>query len=248
MTAAVPVHRRTIDIEVCQVDDLLVAQARLRDTRPWHPDPARVLLHDMELALHVRTADLTIVAVESRMNAFPHTECPLIRPSFDRLVGLSVRRGFTRALRETVSGVHGCSHLHEIARAAGPAIIQATLSAADARRRGLTPGAEPPDRRQSPTDAETNDRRRPPTDVHPPEEPASTEGPVSTDGPASTDGATPNGPGTSAPVVSGRQAAALTGSCHIWAPDGIATRKLAAGWRPGFDPYPAPPLTAYEPS
>ncbi len=136
MPAAVPVHRRTIDIEVRQADDLLVAQARLRDTRPWHPDPARVLLHDLELALHVRTADLTIVAVESRMNAFPHTECPLIRPSFDRLVGLSVRRGFTRALRDTVSGVHGCSHLHELARTAGPTIIQATLSAADARRRG----------------------------------------------------------------------------------------------------------------
>ncbi|WP_261562117.1 DUF2889 domain-containing protein [Frankia tisae] len=218
MPAAVPlVHRRTIEIEVHQADDLLIARARLRDTRPWHPDPARVLLHDLELALHVRVADLTIVAVESGMNAFPHTECPLIRPSFDRLVGLSVRRGFTRALRETVSGVHGCSHLHELARAAGPAIIQATLSAADARRRGLTPGAEPPDAPAT-TDAQTADAQ------------------------------TADRAGGSGPVVSGRQAAALTGTCHIWAPDGIATRKLAAGWRPGFDPYPAPPLTAYEPT
>ncbi|WP_261557667.1 DUF2889 domain-containing protein [Frankia tisae] len=223
MPAAVPlVHRRTIEIEVHQADDLLIARARLRDTRPWHPDPARVLLHDLELALHVRAADLTIVAVESGMNAFPHTECPLIRPSFDRLVGLSVRRGFTRALRETVSGVHGCSHLHELARAAGPAIIQATLSAADARRRGLTPGAEPPDAPAT-TDA-------PPTDAQ------------------TADAQTADRAGGSGPVVSGRQAAALTGTCHIWAPDGIATRKLAAGWRPGFDPYPAPPLTAYEPT
>ncbi|WP_261569086.1 DUF2889 domain-containing protein [Frankia gtarii] len=201
MSQAVPVHRRTIEIETRQADDLLIAQARLRDVRPWHPDPDRVLLHDMELVLHVRAADLTIVAVESRMNAFPHTECPLIRPSFDRLVGLSVRRGFTRALRETVSGVHGCSHLHELARAAGPAIIQATLSSADARRRGLTADAETPVRAER-----------------------------------------------SGPVVSGQPASALTGSCHIWAPDGIAIRKLAAGWRPGFAPYPAPPLTAYEPS
>ncbi len=228
MPAAVPpVHRRTIEIEVHQADDLLIAQARLRDTRPWHPDPARVLLHDMQLALHVRTADLTIVAVESGMNAFPHTECPLIRPSFDRLVGLSVRRGFTRALRETVSGVHGCSHLHELARAAGPAIIQATLSAADARRRGLTPGAEPPDAPAS-ADAQTTDAQ--------------------TTGTQTADAQTGDRAGGSGPVVSGRQAAALTGTCHIWAPDGIATRKLAAGWRPGFDPYPAPPLTAYEPT
>ncbi|WP_041939222.1 MULTISPECIES: DUF2889 domain-containing protein [Frankia] len=238
MPAAVPpVHRRTIEIEVHQADDLLIARARLRDTRPWHPDPARVLLHDMQLALHVRAADLTIVAVESGMNAFPHTECPLIRPSFDRLVGLSVRRGFTRALRETVSGVHGCSHLHELARAAGPAIIQATLSASDARRRGLTPGAEPPDAPAS-TEAQTADTQT--ADAQ------TTDAQTTVAQPPEAQ--TADRAGGSGPVVSGRQAAALTGTCHIWAPDGIATRKLAAGWRPGFDPYPAPPLTAYEPT
>ncbi|CAJ61439.1 hypothetical protein FRAAL2795 [Frankia alni ACN14a] len=230
-------HRRTIEIEVHQADDLLIARARLRDTRPWHPDPARVLLHDMQLALHVRAADLTIVAVESGMNAFPHTECPLIRPSFDRLVGLSVRRGFTRALRETVSGVHGCSHLHELARAAGPAIIQATLSASDARRRGLTPGAEPPDAPAS-TEAQTADTQT--ADAQ------TTDAQTTVAQPPEAQ--TADRAGGSGPVVSGRQAAALTGTCHIWAPDGIATRKLAAGWRPGFDPYPAPPLTAYEPT
>ncbi len=31
-------------------------------------------------------------------------------------------------------------------------------------------------------------------------------------------------------------------SCHIWATDGIAEQKLAAGWRPGAGAYPSPAL------
>ncbi|WP_255650276.1 hypothetical protein [Frankia sp. ArI3] len=80
-----------------------------------------------------------------------------------------------------------------------------------------------------------------PPGAEPPDAPASADA-------QTADAQTGDRAGGSGPVVSGRQAAALTGTCHIWAPDGIATRKLAAGWRPGFDPYPAPPLTAYEPT
>jgi len=34
-------------------------------------------------------------------------------------------------------------------------------------------------------------------------------------------------------------------SCHIWAEDGIADQKLAAGWRPGTGPYPSPALVTF---
>jgi hypothetical protein len=34
-------------------------------------------------------------------------------------------------------------------------------------------------------------------------------------------------------------------TCHIWAEDGIAEQKLAAGWRPGVGPYPSPPLESF---
>ena len=38
-------------------------------------------------------------------------------------------------------------------------------------------------------------------------------------------------------------------SCHIWAEGGIADQKLAAGWRPGTGPYPAPAVETFtEPS
>jgi hypothetical protein len=31
-------------------------------------------------------------------------------------------------------------------------------------------------------------------------------------------------------------------TCHVWADDGPAQRKVAAGWRPGMGGYPAPPV------
>jgi len=34
-------------------------------------------------------------------------------------------------------------------------------------------------------------------------------------------------------------------SCHIWAEDGVADQKLAAGWRPGTGPYPSPALVTF---
>jgi Protein of unknown function (DUF2889) len=37
-------------------------------------------------------------------------------------------------------------------------------------------------------------------------------------------------------------------TCHVWRDDGPGERKLAAGWRPGIDGYPAPPLEQYLPT
>jgi hypothetical protein len=37
-------------------------------------------------------------------------------------------------------------------------------------------------------------------------------------------------------------------SCHVWATDGIAEQKLAAGWRPGVGAYPSPALAWFRSS
>jgi hypothetical protein len=34
----------------------------------------------------------------------------------------------------------------------------------------------------------------------------------------------------------------LANTCHLWREDGIGLEKVALGWRPGFDEYPAPSL------
>ncbi len=34
----------------------------------------------------------------------------------------------------------------------------------------------------------------------------------------------------------------LTNTCHLWAEGGIGQQKVAAGWRPAKETYPAPAL------
>jgi len=179
-----PVHRRTMEIEVYDVPShTLRVVGTLRDTRPW-ADPEGELrdVHDMELTVDVRRSDLTITAVRARMHRFPHAECPAILPAFDDLVGLSVARGYTRAVQERLGRARGCTHLELLARTLGPAVIQALPSAAarDADS-GVLAGAS----------------------------------------------------GVS-PVQW------LANSCHVWRTGGPGERKLAVGWRPLTDSYPAP--------
>jgi Protein of unknown function (DUF2889) len=50
--------------------------------------------------------------------------------------------------------------------------------------------------------------------------------------------------GDLADLLSGTSTPWARDSCHIWAEGGVADQKLAAGWRPGTGPYPAPSVEA----
>jgi hypothetical protein len=131
LSAAPPtaVHRRSIIMDSYPVDDEHVTVVgRLTDVEPWG-DPGHEVIHDMTLMLTVRLADLVITSAVAGMGSFPHAECPFIAPAFAQLEGLSVRRGFTRELRERLGGVSGCAHLGELARAMGPAIVRTSAAA-----------------------------------------------------------------------------------------------------------------------
>jgi hypothetical protein len=121
-----PVHRRTISVDSYEEGEALRVVGRLRDERP--AQESHQLVHDMELNLRVSLHDMRIVEADAQMHAFPHDECPFVAPRFAELAGLSVTRGFTRALRELFAGVSGCQHLHELARVTGPAVFQANAA------------------------------------------------------------------------------------------------------------------------
>jgi len=126
-----PVHVRTIEIRVFEDEDAFELNGRLRDERPWADGATKPRqIHDMELRIKVDRATLTITAVSTTMHAFPHAECPTIEPAFDGLVGLSIARGYTKAVQERFGRQAGCSHLEFLARALGPAVIQAMPSSA----------------------------------------------------------------------------------------------------------------------
>ncbi len=118
-----------MEFDVFDDGDDLVVVGRLRDTRPWAEDGSAVsTVHDMELRLRVRIADLGITAAVAEMHAFPHTECPVIEEAFAGLVGLNVARGYTRAVQTRFGGPKGCTHLDQLARSLGPVVIQAVTS------------------------------------------------------------------------------------------------------------------------
>ena len=126
-----PVHRRTIEVEVFVRGEHLVVIGTLADVRPWATGefgPRE--LHRMELAIVVRRADMRITDAVADMKTFPHAESTVIEPKFSELIGLSVARGYTAAVQERFGRERGCSHLEFLARAIGPAVVQSVTSAA----------------------------------------------------------------------------------------------------------------------
>jgi hypothetical protein len=140
-----PAARKTICTRsiVCRSflrdDGLIDIDARFIDTRPFDyvndfrgQVKAGSALHNMQMRVTL-DASRTIVAVVSAMPATPYTTCPGVNPNFQRLVGLSVGRGFRKALREKLGGVEGCTHVLALLDAVGAASMQAQASARYAR-------------------------------------------------------------------------------------------------------------------
>jgi hypothetical protein len=149
--ARTPLHRRTITFTAFESEgggDIEV-EAELRDERPWAAPGAEGAgrsveeLHRMALVVRVRLADLLITGARAEMGTFPHAECPRITPAFEGLVGLNIASGFNRAVQERFRGISGCSHLYELARLLGPAVVQAGISAGARRRREGRPTHDP---------------------------------------------------------------------------------------------------------
>ncbi len=131
-----PLHRRstTIDAFVTEDPDVIEVVGTFCDERPWVRPPEQDVVHRMTLTLQVRLSTMTIVAADAQMQDFPHVECPAIAPAFAGLVGLSIARGYNKEVQRRFIGVSGCTHLEFLARAMGPAVIQAAASRRAQRR------------------------------------------------------------------------------------------------------------------
>ncbi len=117
------VHTRTITCEGYERDD------GLYDIDGWMTDAksydftstdrgdvkAGVPVHGMGLRLTIDGA-LTIREVAAAMDYTPFNMCPSITPNFQRLVGLNLGKGFTKAVREALGGTQGCVHLVDLLR------------------------------------------------------------------------------------------------------------------------------------
>ena len=129
------VHTRSI---VCRgfrrEDGLLDLEGRFIDTRPFPYDsewrgqtPAGAALHHMQLRM---TVDSTrhIVALVSAMPSTPFESCEEVNINFQRLVGLSIGRGFRKELLERLGGSEGCTHILGLLTAMSAAAVQSFTS------------------------------------------------------------------------------------------------------------------------
>ncbi|MBP0444208.1 DUF2889 domain-containing protein [Roseomonas sp. SSH11] len=114
-------HRRAIMMHgYRRADGLFDIEGHLEDTKTYpfvNQDRGTIEpgepLHGMWLRLTV-DEDLLIVSCEAATDHSPYSICPQAAPNFAALAGLRIGPGFTRAVKERVGGVHGCTHLREM--------------------------------------------------------------------------------------------------------------------------------------
>jgi len=70
-------------------------------------------VHDMWIRLTVDDR-FTVHAIEAVTDKGPFAACGSIVPNYQRLVGLNIGKGWTRAVKERLGGVEGCTHLMEL--------------------------------------------------------------------------------------------------------------------------------------
>jgi hypothetical protein len=115
-------HLRRIEMSGWQrADGRFEIEARLVDTKPWDMTTQGGLerragdaLHDISIRWVVDEA-LTLLEVHACIDASPHPVCPEAVGSLQRLVGMRVGTGWSRAVRERMGpSYERCTHLTEL--------------------------------------------------------------------------------------------------------------------------------------
>jgi len=127
------VHERSYVVRAFRKrDDLLVIRGAVRDQKPpglcVDIDPNPLTIHHMQIDLEIAFPTLEIVGATVGIEVHPHTSCTNIEPHYDKLVGLSIARGFTHKVRELFGGPRGCTHTTALLQAMAPVAIQSIWS------------------------------------------------------------------------------------------------------------------------
>jgi hypothetical protein len=151
-----PIHVRTYDCEAFAEDDgRMRVRGRLTDNKPQGlglADGEPLTIHQMVVELYISMPDFIIDQVEVSMEVRPYDLCTAILEDYEKLVGLSITRGYSRRVRELFGGPNGCSHIGALLQALGPVAVQASWS--------LVTLHEDLARRASPMDGDAEERSR----------------------------------------------------------------------------------------
>ena len=138
----------------------LLIRGQIQDQKPAGiyvaDDPDPLTVHHMVVDITVRVPALEIVAAEVVMETHPHTSCTTITEHYEKLVGLSIARGFTHKIRELFGGPRGCTHTTALLQAMAPVAIQSIWSMMSADPADGTPVRSPLP--SNPTDEQIRER------------------------------------------------------------------------------------------
>jgi hypothetical protein len=133
-------HTRSLEINgYRRGDGLWDIEGHLRDVKPAAVDEGDEShrpgepLHEMWLRLTIDD-ELLIHRAEAFTERSPYRICPAVAPNFSRLAGIRIGAGWTRAVRQRVGGVHGCTHLVEMLGQMATTAMQTLWPVSEAKR------------------------------------------------------------------------------------------------------------------
>ena len=134
-------HTRKIEFQgFHRADGLWDIEARLTDVKTYDfPNEFRGTvranepLHDMWLRVTI-DEDFVVRDIEAATDGAPFATCSAIAPNFKKMIGVRMRSGWRREVRERLGGVAGCTHLVEALGACATVAYQTLFPALSKKR------------------------------------------------------------------------------------------------------------------
>ena len=128
-----PLHERQYRVRAYRREDgSLLLRGVVRDRKPgglfFPQDDEPLTVHEMVVDLVLDATTFVITSARVVMETHPHDVCRAVEPHYDKLVGLSIARGFSARVRELFGGPRGCSHTTALLLAMAPVAVQSIFS------------------------------------------------------------------------------------------------------------------------
>jgi len=127
------IHDRRYQVRTYKLsDDVMLLRGVVCDEKPAglyiDDDPDPLWMHHMIVDLHVAWPRFEIVDARVEFREHPHSGCTNIVPEYQKLIGLSITRGFNAKIKELFGGPRGCTHIGALLQAMAPVAIQSGWS------------------------------------------------------------------------------------------------------------------------
>ena len=127
------IHTRRYEVRAFRMaEDRFMLRGVVCDEKPAglyiDADPDPLWIHHMIVDLEIAFPEFRIDRVTVEMKEHPHSRCTGIVPDYQKLVGLSIARGFNNKVKELFGGPRGCTHIGALLAAMAPVAIQSGWS------------------------------------------------------------------------------------------------------------------------